>query len=115
VTPPPGQSELLNDGLGGFAPATETALPRLPQDIGPGDFDRDGHLDLFVSGHGGASSVAFGDGTGAFPTDHRVTASGRIHVGDLDGDGKPDVVLRRTDELTVLRNGWDQRPSQPTP
>jgi len=104
-------SLLLNDGLGGFAPATEVALPRLPQDIGTGDFDSDGHLDLFVSGHGDDSSVAFGDGTGAFPADHLVTGSGLVYVGDLDGDGRPDVVLRGADELTVLLNGWTERPT----
>jgi hypothetical protein len=108
---PTGTISLLeNDGLGGLGPATETALPRPPQDIGTGDFDSDGHLDLFVSGLGNDSSVAFGDGTGAFPAHRFVAASGRVHVADLDGDGRPDVVLRSPGKLTVLLNGWTQRP-----
>jgi hypothetical protein len=68
------------------------------------DFNGDGKLDLFLSDDGAAggtlpsSSIIFGDNSGSFATAHAVSfTSGlslrKVLVGDLNGDGKPDLAL----------------------
>ncbi len=68
------------------------------------DFNGDGKLDLFLSDDGAAggtlpsSSIIFGDNSGSFATAKAVSfTSGlslrKVLVGDLNGDGKPDLAL----------------------
>lgn len=102
---------LLNNGAGRFEPAAGH-LPAIAPNascVRPGDFDGDGHLDLFI----GSRSVPFGyglnppsyllrnNGMGVF-TDVTATAMpGVTHPGmvtgaewaDLDNDGDPDLIL----------------------
>jgi hypothetical protein len=101
----------LNDGLGGFRPAPDDALPSLPISAGAvaaADFDHDGRLDLFIGGrvlpgqyplappsallanHGGK----FVDVTGALAPGLREVGMVTAALwSDVDGDGWLDLLL----------------------
>jgi len=110
---------LLGDGKGGFREAPGSPFPAgaSPFSLAIADVDRDGHLDLVVanfSGQGGNTSrdavnVLLGDGRGGFrPMKGSPFATGAnpvgVAVGDVNGDGWPDVVTANTSggDVTVL-------------
>lgn len=101
----------INDGRGRFHKAVD-ALPTETTSgsrVAAADFDGDGHVDLFVGGR--AVPLAYGtdpasmllrnDGRGHFVDVTDQVAPGLRHVGmvtdavwrDIDGDGRPDLVL----------------------
>lgn len=91
-------SVLLGHGDGTFAaPVVTPGVPRLDGDneIGAGDIDQDGHLDVVVA-HQGGVRVLFGDGAGGLSDPHVLDATGGwasdVEVFDSDGDGVDDVV-----------------------
>ena len=109
---------LVNDGHAVFADFTSTHIPPMA----PGathlytvtlfDADADGDLDLFA-GLAQGDRLLQNDGTGHFvdATSGHLPPSSldtyRVTVGDLDGDGAPDLVTRgyaATPRLTCLRN-----------
>lgn len=110
---------LLGDGKGDFtaAPGSPFAAGLSPFSVALADVDRDGRLDLVIANYSGQGSdssrdavnILLGDGRGGF----RVMkgspfATGRspasVAVGDMNGDGWPDVVTADTssDDVTVL-------------
>ncbi|HUG41626.1 MAG TPA: VCBS repeat-containing protein [Longimicrobiales bacterium] len=113
----------LNDGRGGFRKA-EDALPARSNSgsrVTAADFDGDGHLDLFVGGRvipwryglDPASALLRNDGTGRFTDVTRRVAPELERVGmvtdalwqDVDGDGRPDlVVVGEWMPVTIFRN-----------
>ncbi|MFC9701624.1 FG-GAP repeat domain-containing protein [Streptomyces sp. NPDC056943] len=120
--------ELLGDGKGGFAPATSYFAPALvnpstnamfPADITVADMNGDAKPDVLTSNTNGDNvSVWTNDGTGALgtatnyyvgggrPASHsaaQLRPSG-VRTGDVNGDGKPDVVTVNTgtSDISVL-------------
>ncbi|HET9315786.1 MAG TPA: VCBS repeat-containing protein, partial [Vicinamibacteria bacterium] len=83
------------------APAHPTGLA--PQEAALADMDGDGDLDVVTvdlqDQEAGTVSIALGDGAGRFgaPTSYPVGAgSAWLAVGDLNQDGRPDVVVSNT-------------------
>lgn len=113
-------SVLLGAGAGGFEPARGSPLPagRHPyESLRVVDVNGDGRVDLAVPNlHGRAVTVLLGDGAGEFrPAPGSPFAVGDrpgfLATGDVDGDGRPDVVVTHDDDpiVWVLRNAGDGR------
>jgi hypothetical protein len=102
---------LLGNGDGTFGTPATYALPTAPY-IAVGDFNGDGKPDIAVSGpnYGGANVVAVlinhGDGTFLSPVTYGVAGTVEaLAAGDLNGDGKLDLVVAtggQTAGLSVL-------------
>jgi hypothetical protein len=90
------------DGAGGLAPASAIAAGARVRGLAAADLDGDGALDLvttndrFTLGNDGAVGVLPGRGDGTFEAATLWPASadpGVPSVGDVDNDGRPDVVV----------------------
>jgi FG-GAP-like repeat/FG-GAP repeat len=111
-------SVLLGNGRGGFAEAPGSPLTAglVPYGIAVSDLNRDGKLDLAVAGQfGGTVSIFLGNGAGGFneAAGSPITlgrANSWIAAGDVDRDGKPDLVVANqgarnataAEDITVL-------------
>ena len=92
---------LRGDGIGGFAASWSANGGPFPMDVGVADLDGDGIADLAVADQGpveGDSTAAVmhgnGDGTFGAPTMFEVgNFPDSIAIGDLNGDGRPDLVV----------------------
>jgi Bacterial Ig-like domain (group 3)/FG-GAP-like repeat len=93
---------LLGNGDGTFQPAhAYSAGIQLSSGLALGDFNRDGKLDVVVAdgcGRCGLHNIAvlLGNGDGTFGSPRTYDLGGEpqgIAVGDIDGDGKLDVVV----------------------
>ena len=73
------------------------------------DIDGDGALDLIASTDAGIE-VWWGDGAGQFSDPHSL-GRGSSLVDDLDGDGKPDVVVAGGEKVSVFMNRLSGRPT----
>ena len=82
---------LLGNSNGVFAKGS--ALPIAPENglLASAQLTNDGNLDLVVTG--GFTTVFRGDGKGGFTEGASYAASGMPLVGDLNGDGKLDLLL----------------------
>ena len=92
---------------------SQTLRPELALNVWPADFNRDGRTDL-VAATGPFRSpateliVALGRGDGSFETPRRPGVRAiPLNVGDFNGDGAVDVVIRRGDSLEVLPGRGD--------
>jgi len=91
-------SVLLNNGAGGFSPATNFAARDggAPEDLAVGDFNSDGKPDLaVVNNFTDNVSLLIGNGAGGFSpaTNFGVANSPlSVAVGDFNSDGKNDIV-----------------------
>lgn len=75
------------------------------RDVALLDLDRDGFLDAaLASTDDGRVDVFFGDGTGIFPRSLTLTVPSASHlaVGDIDGDGAPDLAIEAAAPTYVL-------------
>ena len=111
---------LLGTGTGSFAAATTTPLgnSNMVNSVAAADFNGDGKLDVATADNGywwgGAHPiVAFGNGTGGLGTVTHLNPSSNgspqsVAAGDLNGDGKADLIGVNSYENTVdvlLANG----------
>ncbi len=94
---PDGLLTFLGDGKGGFTKAAVTTC--LPQTYAVvlGDYDADGKRDAACVGASGALLVRYGDGKGGFGAVFQrgmsIGAPSAGAAGDLDGDGRHDLVV----------------------
>ncbi len=96
-----------------FAPKSDFTTGNYPRSIAIGDIDGDAKPDLVVSNNGSNTlSILRNSSTGgtisfALKSDFTIGNPFSIAIGDLDGDGKPDVAVVNDDTVvsgSVLRN-----------
>ena len=99
-----------------FAAKVDFATAVLPYSVAIGDLDGDGKLDIAVSNesnntvsvfHNTSSSGSINSNSLADKVDFKTAfLPFSVAIGDIDGDGKPDLVVANTDSATVsvLRN-----------
>lgn len=120
---------LLGDGRGGFTPAPNSpvAVEVRPHvhGVATGDFNGDGNLDLVTENWGSNQVlVLWGDGKGSFRPSGTFLDVGkmpyqRLRVGDVNGDGKADIVTTNLegDSVTILlgdgKGGFKQPAGSP--
>jgi hypothetical protein len=112
-------SVFFNDGKGAFAGRRDFAAGREPVSVAIGDLNGDGKPDLAISHFGSVFrsnvvSVLVNDGRAGFGSkrDYPVAEGfGRIAIGDVSGDGKPDIVTSNDDSnrLSLLVNAGGGR------
>ena len=105
-------SVFINRGHGGFARRHNYATGSAPVSVAIGDLNGDRKPDLAVANNGGdtnAVSVLANRGDGSFKA-KRDYATGRgpgsVAIGDLNGDGKPDLATANdaANSVSVLAN-----------
>ena len=117
-------SVLLNNGDGTFQPEQIYPVGPYPIQIAAADLNNDGKVDLITANIGGdpygltpgaprgnTISILYGNGDGTFQPQQTIAVGNSpywVSVGDLNGDGKPDVVVADAYDNTVsvlLNNG----------
>jgi hypothetical protein len=106
---------LLGNGDGTFQPAIVYQTPDGPQQPTVADFNLDGNVDVAISqastseylgfGYGFSIYLGHGDGTFDSPTTTDLQGALALAPGDLNLDGKPDLVVGGDGVKIVLGNG----------
>jgi hypothetical protein len=109
----------LNDGSGLFSPSSQSWSRRKTLSVALVDLDGDGDLDA-LTGHQISDSFAWwrqgiiwwNDGEGVFTEGDqrlRFPPNGSLVVGDVNGNGWPDIVCGTLDSATVWLNDGNGR------
>jgi len=102
---------LLGNGDGTFQTAVTLHAGLMPVFVVTGDFNLDGNADLAVAddpGLSGGVSVLLGNGNGTFQLGGGFSTGTRasaVAIGDLNGDGKPDLAVASVGASVLLGNG----------
>lgn len=113
LPPRNGVSVVLNEGDGSFAAPVEYPVDvggRGPRSLAAGDLNADGHLDLAMGSSDGVL-LMFNNGDGTFASTVRLGSGTHnvVTIGDLNGDGNPDLVSTgsRAFSVSVMMNLGD--------
>lgn len=96
------------DGLGGFGPGIRSYANTPPQFMLTGDLNGDGRTDLITANgctFSGTISVAFGSASGKFVSGGDYSFNngiGAITLGDINSDGRPDLVFLVGDTFSTF-------------
>jgi hypothetical protein len=106
-------SSFNGDGMGGFTRSYTAATVTTADSIGIADLNGDGTLDLVTADNNAFADTfevqaGYGDGQYLRSTPYPITniaLTAGLFVGDLTGDGRPDVVTAgRNGKLNLLKN-----------
>jgi hypothetical protein len=89
------QKIYLNDGTGTFV-LHQSIGNWYAQGVGLADFNRDGHLDAFVSVRDTGNVLLINDGSGTFTDSGQIIGAAKaqdVALGDLNGDGTLDAFV----------------------
>jgi hypothetical protein len=111
-----GVSVLLGNGNGTFQSPSEFTAVDDPSSVAIGDLNGDGQLDLAVANFNGCSdsngnvvSILLGQGGGSFQQPPNLVPVGpnpnSVAIADVNGDGKPDLVVAVSDLVPILHDG----------
>ncbi len=112
-TPDPTLSVFLNTGSGTFAPAVSYSTGTLGVSIAVGDLNGDGRLDIALADDTNPMVMVLPNaGSGVFASAvtyvtgprSRTFATQTVAIGDLSGDGKPDLAIGLISGVSVLVN-----------
>jgi hypothetical protein len=104
---------LINNGAG-FNPVVNYPTTAPGTEITTADVNLDKHLDLILPLYGTSSTpgtsvvVLLGKGDGTFPTSKSTTVGNNPYaasIGDLNGDGKPDLAVTIQDQTSSHNQG----------
>ena len=103
-----GASILLNTGTGDFTASGRFDVGEGPLAITLGDLDGDGDLDVVSTDQGSNSIRLFTNRDGRMTVAHRTDLGGTSGVqgiahGDLNGDGRPELIVAQRTQIQVLR------------
>ncbi len=110
-------SVLLGNGDGTFQPPQSYATGPGPDWVVAANFNDSGTFDLVAANSDGTLSLLPGNGNGTFGPRQVLPGSfpGEPVVGDLNGDGKPDIAVAGGGAVSVLLGNGDGTFQTPTP